>query len=219
MNIPSRLALIVAAASLYAVSARAAVFNFDSIPTGGFANDASVGGVTFEPAVFGPVLDANGDAIPGTERWRVDTAGDPILVVDPVVAYGRPPAPSPSNALDGLLQPTLVMFSSPTDLSSFRVTLDNDEIGQPIGAGLKVEFLDVNGVLLGAAAVDQTIPGFLVAAGPIFGVKSALLPAGALYDNLAINEAGLVPEPGGTAAVVGLALAVFCLCRRKAALQ
>ena len=65
MNTRSKLAAMAATASLAVLPCGAAVFNFDSIPSGSFANSASLDGTTFEPAVFGPTLDSAGDPIPG----------------------------------------------------------------------------------------------------------------------------------------------------------
>ena len=204
-----------AAIILAVSSSRAAVFNFDSIPTGSFANAASADGTTFEPAVFGPSLDLNGDPIEGTDHWQVDLSGDPVRVVDPTIVYDRPPAPSPANAMDALFQPALVVFSATRDLSSFRVSLDNDTFGQPLEAALQVQFLNADGSVLAFSLVDQTVPGFLVTSGPVAGVKSILLPAGALYDNIAINEPAPVPESEWFTFAAGLVLIGFSFIRRR----
>ena len=185
--------------------ALAGQFTFDTLNPGDPANFASAAGIHFEPAVFAPSLDAFGDPIPGTDHWRVDYSAPPVTVANPEV-YGGGPAPSPLLALDAYLQPTLVVLPAPGSLADFRFVLD----GGTFGSLLDVLFLNASGQVLLSLPVDQTQPYFAFASGPVADVASVLLPAGALYDNLA------VPETNTSAAAALLILAGFQVSRCRA---
>jgi hypothetical protein len=167
------------------VPARAGFFTFDALNPGDPANLASAGGIHFEPAVLAPDLDGFGDPIPGTDKWRVDYSAPPVTVSDPSI-YGGGPAPSPALALDAFLQPVLMVFPGAADLSNLGFILDGDSFG----GVLDVLFLDANGQVLLSLPVDETQPYFNFNSGPVSGVAEVLLPAGALYDNIAVPEAG-----------------------------
>ncbi len=182
-----------------------APFTFDTLQDGDEANLASRAGIRFEPAYYAPDLDLDGWEIPGTDRWRIDYSAPPVTVTDPEL-YGGGPAPSPSLALDAFLQPVLVLLPGPGDLADFSFILD----GNTYGDLLDVLFLDGQGQVLLGLPLDQTVPYLNFSSGPVSGVASVLLPAGAFYDNV------VVPESGTSAALALLGgIAGHSLLRRR----
>jgi hypothetical protein len=216
MRTLSRAASLGLAAGLSLLT-HASILTFDGVPSGTLANSVAPAGVTFSPAALLPDLDAFGDPIPGTERWRPDPDATEAVLVENPGDYGRGPAPSPANALNALWQPVLIRFARPTmDLLSFGVVLDLDTYGanglEPAFSDVAVLFLGAAGNILSAIPVDQTQPGYTVGAGPLAGVGGIVLPAGAFYDNLALTA---IPETGVWPVITGGALAAFAWWRRR----
>ena len=199
------------------LAARAAVLTFDGVLGGTPANALAPAGVTFAPAALLPDLDAFGDPIPGTDRWRADATAPEVLVENPG-DYGRGLAPSPANALNALWQPVLIQFTAPANLLWFGAVLDLDTYGanglEPGFGDVAVMFLDATGNIVFAIPVDQTTPGYPVGDGPRSGIGGIVLPAGAFYDNLTLNLA-VIPEPGAWLVAIGAAMAAFAICRRR----
>ena len=192
------------------------LLGFDGVPAGTLANTFAPPNAQFAHAVLDFDYDTvTGDPIPGTEKWRPDPAAPDVVVEDPS-AYGRGPAPSPSNALNALWQPVLLSFNGSFDLVRFGVTLDNDSLGAdgnlPGNEDIAVRFLDANGAILSSIPVDQTQPGLVVKGGAVAGIAAILLPAGAFYDNLTWSP---VPEPGAWAWVAGIGAVGFAAWRRR----
>lgn len=185
-------------------------FDFDSLASGSLANLGSRAGITFEPAVYQPLLDDNGITIPGSDRWRIDGTADPVTVDNPA-DFGRGAAPSPVNALNAVFQPVLIRFADPETVRWFSVGLDGDRFGDP---ATSIGFYDSAGALLGEIPLDQTLPnGSFAAAFDLTGVKDVVLPGGAFYDNITISS---VPEPGPLSLLMlgGLGLAASRRGRR-----
>jgi hypothetical protein len=226
LSIKAALAATVCGFSL-TTSAASYQFNFDSLPILAEANSAVVAGLRFDYAVFAPDLDMFGDPIPGSEHWQVDPFSPAVTVDDPSL-WGRGAAPSPANALEAVFQPVLITFDADFDLMSFSTTLDNDVFGDdgtlPGFEDIAVQFFGPTGSLLGRLAVDQTTPGFLAKSGALSGAKSILLPAGAFYDDIAIEgntAVTAVPELAspGVIAMGSSLVAGFCLRRKKVSLN
>jgi hypothetical protein len=210
MKLKSMLAFAATTALLgTAAHAQSYLLNFDAGLSGSLANDQAPAGLSFHYGALLPNLDEFGDPIPGTDRWQIDITAPAVTVVDPNF-YGRGNAPSIANALDGVFSPTLMMFSTPRDLSSFAITLDNDTFGTP---GLNIEFYAsglTTDMLLATLPVDQLTPGFIASIGAVTGVDKIVLPGGALYDNVSFT---VVPEPA-TGALFGLGILGMILRRR-----
>ena len=104
-----------------------------------------------------------------------------------------------------------MLFSSPRDLSSFSLTLDNDTFGT---SGLSIEFYAsglTTDTLLASLQIDQLTPGFIASIGAISGVDKIVLPGGALYDNVGFT---VVPEPA-SGALFGLGILGMILRRHQ----
>jgi hypothetical protein len=213
INHSSLAALVAGLLFATASQAQSISITFDALSSGTPANLAAPAGVSFGEATWSPDLDADGDVIAGTERWRLFEGSSPILVRNPSF-YDRGSAPSGLVALDGVFQPTLIRFSSPQMLARFSVTLDKDTYGDPSAA---IEFYRVGSAgntLLASIPANQTSPGFTAAlAAPVSGVDMVLLPSGALYDNIQYSS---IPEPSSVAlSLVGLAgFGTFLFLRR-----
>jgi hypothetical protein len=197
-----------------AASAQSYSISFDTLNSGTPANLAAPSGVSFNEGTWSPDYDTEGDAIAGTERWRLFDGANPILVRNPSF-YDRGTAPSGVVALDGVFQPTLMRFSSPQMLAQFSVTLDNDTYGDPAAT---IQFYRVGmtgNTLLGSIPANQASAGFTAAlAAPISGVDMVVLPAGALYDDIRYSS---VPEPGSTAlCILGISGLALFLRRSRA---
>lgn len=216
MNHPIPVALATALLLAASASAQSYSISFDTLGSGAPANLAAPTGVSFGEGTWSPDYDSEGDAITGTERWRLFDGASPVLVRNPSF-YDRGTAPSGLVALDGVFQPTLMRFSSPQMLAQFSVTLDKDTYGDP---GATIQFYKVGATgntLLASISANQASPGFTAALGaPVSGVDMVVLPAGALYDDIRYSS---VPEPGslalGLTGFVGLGSLVF-LRRRSA---
>lgn len=171
-------------------------FDFDHVPAGSAANAALSRGVTVEPALYAPSVDGDGNDIPGTEAWRVDTLASAVTVDNPL-DFDRGVAPSPSNALNALFQPVMLLFPTPEFVANFQVRLDGDDFGME----LPVQFYDSDDTLIWSATIDQTIPYFSINALPgVGGVSKIVLPAGAFYDNVVIAQ---VPEVDSRVLLLG----------------
>jgi hypothetical protein len=211
MKLKSMLGLAVVTVLTASVApAQSYLLNFDAGLAGSLANAQAPAGVSFYYGAQLSNLDEYGDPIPGTERWQIDSYAPDVTVQNPEV-YGRGLAPSPVNALDSVFSPTLMLFNSPRDLSSFSLTLDNDTFGTP---GLSIEFY-ASGLtadtLLATLPIDQLTPGFIASIGAVSGVDKVVLPAGALYDNVSFS---VVPEPA-TGALFGIGILGLILRRRR----
>jgi hypothetical protein len=178
--------------------------NFDG--PGSTAADFAPGFLTIGYGQFVDVVDAFGDPT-GEFRWELDLSSGPVPVIDPsTVSYGT--APSPSKALDARDGSVLLVFDEPFSFSSFSATLDNSTFGSFSDTDIK--FYDANDDLIFSAPSNQTVPGFVVNAGPLSDVKTILLPATAFYDNVTV-----VPEPGSAVCVIGGIAALLGLHRRR----
>lgn len=205
----SALAGIALASAVPASGAIDVTFNFDSLAPGSAANLASRQGVTFQPGAYLPTFDGNGNAIPGSDAWRMDGSADPVTVDNPA-AFGRGVAPSPLNALNALFQPVLVQFAAPETIRGFGLTLDNDSFGD---SAATIGFFDAGNRLLAELSLDQTRAGWVVdAALDLTGVTQVVLPAGALYDDVSISS---VPEPGPLGLLVLGGFGLFAFGRRR----
>ncbi len=155
-------------------------------------------------------VDGNGDPL-ATPSFRPDLTAGAIVVGDPSArSYGAPIA---GNALDAVDQAVLFSFTTPQDISSFGVTLDNSTLGTLFGTN--VEFYSAADLLLGSLAVNQNTPGFTLNNTSLLfsGVSKIVVPAGAFYDNLSFT-ASAAPEPGRVS-LLGLGLAAAVLRRRR----
>ncbi|MBL9135032.1 MAG: hypothetical protein JNK85_04150 [Verrucomicrobiales bacterium] len=176
------------------------ILNFDGLAAGTEANAALPAGYQVRSAVYDFAYDAFGEPITGTQRWRPDPSGAPVLVDNPEL-YGRAAAPSPSNAMEALFQPVLLTFEVTSQLVRFAVTLDLDSFGDngtlPGYEDIAVQLLGKDGVPIETIPVDQTTPGFFIEVlGPLAGVREIVFPAGAFYDDLQIR---LIPDdPSGS---------------------
>ncbi len=201
-------ALAIAAALPAGALAQGFVFRFDHVASGSEANSALSGGVTVEPAFYSPSLDGDGNSIPGTDAWRIDTFA-PAVTVDNPLGFDRGAAPSPSNALNALFQPVMLLFPTPEYVGLFRVVLDGDDFG----SSLPIEFYDSSETLIWSMEVDQSIPYLAVDAFPgVGGVSKIVLPAGALYDNFVITP---VPEVDARMLAGAVILGVGVWLRRR----
>lgn len=201
-------ALAIAAALPVGALAQGFVFRFDHVASGSAANSALSGGVTVEPAFYAPSLDGDGNSVPGTEAWRIDTFA-PAVTVDNPLSFDRGAAPSPSNALNALFQPVMLLFPTPEYVGLFRVVLDGDDFG----SSLPIEFYDSSDSLIFSTSVDQGIPYFSVDVFPgVGGVSKIVLPAGALYDNFLITP---VPEVDARMLAGAVILGVGVWLRRR----
>jgi hypothetical protein len=210
----SAIALAVSAAM--PALAETVTINFDNVAAGASANSALPlnAGFAFYNAVFTPDVDAYGDAIIGSEKWRIDTdPSTPAVDVVNTVAQGYGAAPSGTNALNGLWQPVLVHFDHATDLNGFSVTLDNSAYGNLSPSQLL--FLDAGGNTLAQIILDQTQPGAIGALNStLFGVQDIVLASGALYDNVTVSS---VPLPAAAWLMFSALGGLGTIARRKRA--
>ncbi len=191
------LALAISAALSNSVSANVMTINFDNVASGSEANSAVAGtGISFNYAVYLPLVDAYGDAIPGTEYWQNDTTAPAVTVSDPTLrVYGI--APSAPNALDAIDQPVLMHFGPYFNLKSFAFTLDNSTLGN-LGDSW-IYFLDINHQVIAQLDSDQFTPGYSGSMNfPLVSmpnVQDVVLASGAYYDNvtLTVSEPGTLP--------------------------
>lgn len=206
----ARLAVVTIGVFAGAATANAYIVDFDGVTSGGLANSAAPAGVSFVNAYYTPDLDAFGDPIPDTAKWRADPTAPDVFVKNPLERdYG--PAPSLNNSLEAIDQPVLLRFDTPQDLQSFSAVLDNSIFGSL--APLNIEFLDATGHVIRSIASNQTVPGFIVSTGPISNLSAVLLQGGAFYDNINIAP---VPEPGEYAMMLaGLAVMAGIARRRR----
>jgi len=181
----------------------------------GFASDAtpnvtgdSLAGTVSAAYAYIETLDSNGDPL-ALPSYRADLTAPAIAVGDPSArGYGSTIL---GNALDAVDQAVLFSFSTPQNLSSFAVTLDNSTLGTAFGTN--VEFYSAADALLLSIPVDQTVSGFSVnQTFSLYGVSKMVLPAGAFYDNLTVTA---VPEPS-RAMLLGLFAGVALFRRRRA---
>jgi hypothetical protein len=211
---PLAFAAALAAAS-FAIPASAVLINFDGVPSGSPATSAVPpgSGITFVEAELTPDLDVFGDPIPGTDKWKpMETGALPILASNPaLVNYGS--APSPLNALDARNQQVLMLFSNPQDLASFSIKLDNSTFGT-LGP-VDLLFLNSAAQPIGSITLQQSIAGGSYSFGPLAGVASIYLPAGAFYDDI---SAVPVPEPAAwISLLVGISGLGVLTARRRGA--
>jgi hypothetical protein len=187
------------------------LLNFDAGLPGSLANAQAPAGLSFQYGELQELTDSYGDPT-GVFNWGVDLTAPAVTVENPNY-YGYGTAPSPQLALDSVFSPTLLLFSTPQDLGSFGLTLDNSTFGT-LGL-VNIEFYrSVAGgadLLLGTVAIDQTIPGQVISYGALSGVDKIVLPAGALYDDVNI---AVVPEPA-TATLFGLGMLGLILRQRR----
>ncbi len=213
MKLPlsSLLLVLSAGAAPLSLHGADAFFQFDSVPSGSPANLAAQPGISFEPAVFLPLLDGEGVPVPGTEAWRVDGSAGPVTVENPLT-YDRGAAPSGPNALNAVFQPVLIDLASPTVIRQFAMSLDADTLGDRAAV---VTFWDSGDNLLGSVTLNQRTPLLEVnEALDLSGVTTVVLPAGAFYDNLRISS---IPEPGPVLLVLAgsLCLGISRLAPRR----
>jgi hypothetical protein len=210
-------ALALAVSTVLANSASAGTFaiNFDNVVSGSDANSAVAGiGISFNYAVYLPLTDAYGDAIPGTEYWQNDPTAPAVTVSDPALrGYGT--APSSPNALDAIDQPVLMHFDPYFNLRSFAFTLDNSTYGN-LGNSL-IYFLDANHQVIAQLDSYQSIPGYSASiAFPLDSmpnVQDVVLASGAFYDNITLT----VPEPGTLPLLASSLALLVVMTRRKQA--
>ncbi len=212
--IRATLAVLVSVTLAGTASAGTFIINFDSDLCGADANCAVAGtGISFNYAVYLPLVDAYGDAIPGTEFWQNDTTASAVTVSDPTLrVYGT--APSAPNALDAIDQPVLMHFGPYFNLRSFAFTLDNSTLGKLDDSW--IYFLDANHQVIGQLDSLQSTPGYYGSmAFPLSmpNVQDVVLASGAFYDNLTLT----VPEPGTLPLMASsLGLLVYMTRRKQA---
>ncbi len=205
--------ILLAVAACLTASANAASivnFSFTSDATPVITNSALVGTLSVAYA-YRETVDDNGDPL-ALPSFRPDLTAGAIVVGDPSGRnYGAPIA---GNALDAVDAPVLLSFSTPQDIGSFGVFLDNSTYGTLFGTA--VEFYDASDHLIGSISVDQTFSGFSVADTATYAnISKILLPSGAFYDNLKFTaSASAVPEPGRVS-LLGFGLAAAVLRRRR----
>ena len=83
MNHPIQTALAAALLLAQVAQAQSYSITFDSLNSGTPANLAAPIGVSFGEGTWSPDYDSDGDAIQGTERWRLFDGASPILVRNP----------------------------------------------------------------------------------------------------------------------------------------
>ncbi|OYW73550.1 MAG: hypothetical protein B7Z37_21090 [Verrucomicrobia bacterium 12-59-8] len=203
----------VALAAMCASSQAATVlsYSFTSDATPSVSGGSLVGTVSAAYAYI-ETVDDNGDPLP-LPSFRPDLTAPAIAVGDPSArSYG---AAISGNALDAVDQAVLFSFTTPQDISSFAVTLDNSTLGTPFGTN--VEFYNSLDALLYSIPVDQTVSGFSVnQALSLTGVSKVVLPSGAFYDNASLTvAASAVPEPSRVM-LLGLFAGVAVFRRRRA---
>jgi|GEM_PF-651620 len=212
--IRATLAVLVSVTLADSASAGTFIINFDNVASGSEANSAVAGtGISFNYAVYLPLVDAYGDAIPGTEFWQNDTTASAVTVSDPTLrVYGT--APSAPNALDAIDQPVLMHFGPYFNLRSFSFTLDNSTLGN-LGDSW-IYFLDANHQVIGQLDSDQTTPGYsgsMTFPLSMPNVQDVVLASGAFYDNVTLT----VPEPGTLPLMAtSLGLLVYMTRRKQA---
>ena len=175
-------------------------FNFDNVASGTSANNSAVNpyaGVTFLSGFVTadldaqglPILDMNGQNIPGLTHWETYLDSD-IRVRDPQV-YGAGTAPSGTNALDAKMDQVFIKFDTAQNLTSFSMQLDNSTFGFP---NSNIFFVDSFGKTLSTVAFDQSLPGSIITSGSVNNVSGIILSSGKLYDNINIATVAAVPE-------------------------
>lgn len=204
----SAVALLGAAATGRATSQAGFTLNFDG--PGSVAVSFTPSFVSIGYGKYEPLLDIDGDPIPGSEVWSIDVSGGSVPVLDPsTVGWG--PAPSPGKALDARDGPVVLVFNTPFALGGFVAVLDNSTFGDLDPNSTAIQFYDENNVLLFSAPADQSVAGFTVNVGAVGDVKTIVLPATAFYDNLTV-----VPEPGSAITLTMGAGMLLSLRRRRA---
>ncbi|MFZ2281429.1 MAG: PEP-CTERM sorting domain-containing protein [Prosthecobacter sp.] len=201
--------LAVAAMCASSQAATVLTFPFSSSATPSITGDPLVGSLSADYAYI-ETVDGNGDPLP-VPSYRADLTAPALAFGDPSArGYG---AAISGNALDAVDQAVLFSFTTPQDISSFAVTLDNSTLGTPFGTN--VEFYDSLDALLYSISVDQTVSGFSVnQALSLTGVSKVVLPSGAFYDNASMTVSA-VPEPS-RALLLGLFAGVAVFRRRRA---
>ncbi|MDX2186458.1 MAG: hypothetical protein SFV32_05970 [Opitutaceae bacterium] len=178
---------------------------------GDAANLAAPASVSFHSAVFLPDFDPDtGDAISGTERWRIDYDYPVTIKADDPSLSSWGTAPSGSLALDARNDYVLMSFATPTFVESFKATLDNSTFGTLFTQDVLV--YGAGNTVIASQSIDQTVPGLLVDLAINAEVSSILLPSSAFYDDLTV-----IPEPSTYAANAGLVSLALALRRRLTA--
>ena len=184
-------------------------FSFSSSAAPVVTGDPLVGSLSAAYAYI-ETVDGNGDPLP-LPSYRVDLTAPALAFGDPSArGYG---AAISGTALDAVDQAVLFSFTTPQNITTFAVTLDNSTLGTPCGTN--VEFYDSLDELLFSIPVNETASGFSVnQALSLTGVSKVVLPSGAFYDNASFTVAA-VPEPS-RALLLGLFAGVAVFRRRRA---
>lgn len=200
---------------VHSANASTVILDFNGVSSGSFANsdqNAQTAGISFDYAVFLPLLDSYNTPILGSDHWTVDDTAPPVTVVNGANLSGDY---ADSTGLDAREQPVLMHFGGISNVASFSLnasTYDGQSFDGYYNPAL--EFLDVNGNSIGSAAFTQVAGIFSASLSiPLQGVRDVLLAGGAIYDNVSFGVTA-VPVPGALW-LFGSALAGIAGLRRR----
>lgn len=191
-------------AALFACSmmaGQAALFTFDSNATVNAAQGTLGTDVSIGFGMLSEVYDSEFNLI-GEEWTFVTSPIDAITETPSNAGYG---SSTTNHALFGINEPILIVLADAFNISSFSVFLDDSTLGNLFAT--PIEFYDASGALITSIDTFQNIANYEAIGSNINGVKSIVLPSGAMYDNLTITGSA-VPEPAsallGGLGVLGL---------------
>jgi hypothetical protein len=188
------------------MAGQAALFTFDSNATVHAAQGTLDTDVAIGFGMLTDVFDEEFNDI-GDEWTFVSSPIDPITETPSNTGYG---SSTTNNALFGINEPILIIFADSFDIATFSIFLDESTMGNLFAT--PIEFYDANGSLITSIDTFQNVPNYEATGTGINGVKSIVLPSGAMYDNLTITGSA-VPEPA--AALLGGLGTLGLLIRRR----